>query len=119
MAQSTEFIYHLAPAKRWADWAEDQAYLPAEYDADGFIHCTAGDELMLQVANTFYRQSSGDFVLLVIDPSRVTVPVKWEQSDDQLATVFPHIYGSINRDAIVDVRQVLRSADGTFTGWEH
>ena len=74
---------------------------------------------MLQVANTFYRQSSGDFVLLVIDPSRVTVPVKWEQSDDQLATVFPHIYGSTNRDAIVDVRQVLRSADGTFTGWEH
>lgn len=119
MTQSTKFIYHLAPAKRWGDWPESQAYIPTEYDTDGFIHCTVGDELMLQVANTFYRESSGDFVLLVIDPSRVTASVKWEQSEDALATVFPHIYGPINRDAIVDVRQVLRDADGIFTGWQH
>ncbi|MEM8529666.1 MAG: DUF952 domain-containing protein [Chloroflexota bacterium] len=118
MTQSTKFIYHLAPGNRWANWPEDQAYVPAEYAADGFIHCTAGDDLMLQVANTFYRQSSSDFVLLVIDPSRVMASVKWEQSDDALATVFPHIYGPISRDAVAEVRRVLRDADGTFMGWQ-
>ena len=63
-------IFHLAPAARWRDWPAEQPYLPAEYAADGFIHCTAGDELMLQVANRFYRDVPGAFVLLVIDPAR-------------------------------------------------
>src|SRR5690242_6276625 len=44
------YIYHLAPAARWREWPAEQAYLPAEYAADGFIHCTAGDELMRSVA---------------------------------------------------------------------
>lgn len=117
--QPTNVIYHLAPTKRWHDWPEDQAYTPAEYATDRFIHCTAGDELMLQVANTFYRTSPDDFVLLAIDTSLLSAPLKWELSDDALATRFPHVYGPINRNAIIEVRQVLRATDGTFTGWQH
>ena len=110
-------IYHLAPAVRWRDWPVDAPYLPAAYEADGFIHCTAGDELMLRVANAVYRGVAGEFVLLVIDPQRLTAPLKWERSTDALAELFPHIYGPIDRDAVVDVRAVRRGADGTFLGW--
>jgi uncharacterized protein (DUF952 family) len=110
-------IYHLAPAARWRDWPVGQPYLPAEYDADGFVHCTAGDELMLQVANTFYRGVPGDFVLLVIEPDQLAAPLKWERSTDGLATLFPHIYGPIDRAAIVEVRAVRRGANGEFLGW--
>jgi uncharacterized protein (DUF952 family) len=110
-------IYHLAPADRWHNWPAEQPYLPAEYDADGFVHCTAGDELMLRIANGFYRSTPGDFVLLVLDPARLTAPLKWEQSTDGLDMLFPHIYGPIDRAAVVEVRDVRRGADGEFLGW--
>jgi uncharacterized protein (DUF952 family) len=110
-------IYHLAPARRWGGWPADEPYLPAQYAADGFVHCTAGDELMLEVANRFYHEVAGDFVLLVIDPERLTSPLRWERSTDGLAKLFPHIYGPIDRSAVVEVRAVRRAADGTFVGW--
>jgi uncharacterized protein (DUF952 family) len=112
-----ELIYHLAPAERWRTWPADRPYLPADYDADGFVHCTAGDELMLAVANRFYQATPGDFVLLAIDPARLTAPVRWEQPADGLAPLFPHIYGPIDQAAVLEVRAVRRAADGRFLGW--
>ena len=112
-----EQIYHLAPAPRWHNWPSDQPYLPAEYAADGFIHCTAGDALMIAVANRFYHAAAGDFVLLVIDPAHLSAPLKWEASSDDLAPLFPHIYGPIDRAAVQEVRAVRRATDGEFLGW--
>ena len=112
-----EPIYHLAPAARWHAWPADQPYLPAEYEADGFVHCTAGDTLMIAVANRFYRTAPGDFVLLVVDPQRLSAPLKWERPNDELAPLFPHIYGPIDRAAVQEVRAVRRAADGEFLGW--
>ena len=111
------YIYHLAPAVRWREWPADRPYLPAEYAADGFVHCTAGDDLMVQVANRYYRAAPGDFVLLVIDPSRLTSEVRWEDSGDELAPQFPHVYGPIDRAAIVVMRQMRRAESGEFIGW--
>lgn len=110
-------IYHLAPAARWIQWPHGMPYLPAEYERDGFVHCTAGDELMLNVANRFYRDTLDEYVLLAIDPERLTAELRWEQPDDQLAPLFPHVYGPIDRSAIVEVRAVRRAPDGTFLGW--
>ncbi|CAF1305958.1 unnamed protein product [Rotaria sordida] len=111
-------IYHLVLVKRWQAWPKNTPYLPAEYEKDGFIHCTAGDELLLKVANRFCRQIEGDFVLLVIDTTKLLSPVKWEHySDEVLDSIFPHIYGPIQPDAIVEVHQMQRTADGTFVGW--
>jgi|HigsolmetaAR202D_1030399.scaffolds.fasta_scaffold51145_2 uncharacterized protein (DUF952 family) len=110
-------IYHLAPAERWRTWPSNEPYLPAEFPNDGFVHCTAGDELMLRVANTFYRTTPGDYVLLVIDTERLTSPLKWEQSEDALASQFPHIYGPIDLAAVTEVRPAQRDSDGTFLGW--
>jgi uncharacterized protein (DUF952 family) len=110
-------IYHLAPAQRWAEWPDTKPYLPAEYDADGFIHCTKGDALMLRVANHHYRATAGAFVLVVLDTDLLTSDLRWEAPKDNLALLFPHIYGPINHEAVVEVRAVLRAADGIFVGW--
>lgn len=111
-------VYHLAPAERWNTWPQNTPYLPAEYERDGFIHCTAGDDLMLRVANQYYRATPGEFVLLVIDTDRLSSPLRWEQPPDGLAPEFPHIYGAIDRQAVIDVKQVRRAADGTFLAWQ-
>lgn len=108
-------MYHLVPAERWHTWPESESYLPADYADDGFVHCTSGDDLMLQVANRFYQQEPGEFLLLVIDPDQLTSPLRWEQPEDNLAPLFPHIYGPINREAIVGEKLIIRAEDGTFT----
>ncbi len=109
-------IYHLVAHDRWREWPADADYLPAEYAHDGFIHCTQGDELMLQVANRFYRNTPGEFLLLVLDTGRLTAPLKWERPADELAPLFPHIYGPINRDAIIGEREMVRDTSGNFIG---
>jgi uncharacterized protein (DUF952 family) len=43
-------------------------------------------------------------------------PIKWEKSST-FGLPFPHIYGPIDRKAIVEVRPMQRTDDGTFVGW--
>lgn len=109
-------IYHMILTTRWQQWPVGQAYLPLEYANDGFIHCTAGDELMVKVANRFYQAVPGDFRVLVIDTTRLTSPLVWEAPTpgDTLAPLFPHIYGPINYDAIITSKPMQRAADGQF-----
>ena len=108
---SNFIIYHLTPAGYFNSLPTDQPYCPREFDRDGFIHCTKDEERMLLVANTVYRRVPGDFVLLVIDERKVTSPVKYENVGGIL---FPHIYGPLNREAIVRVVAMGRREDGTF-----
>jgi glutathione S-transferase len=49
-------------------------------------------------------------VVLYIDQDRVTSPIRY----DDPAEVFPHIYGPLNRDAILAVKDIGRAPDGTF-----
>jgi len=107
----SKIIYHLTPADYYNGLPVDQPYRPREFDRDGFIHCTTGEERMLLVADTIYRRVPGEFLLLMIDEGKVTSPVKYENSGGIL---FPHIYGALNRDAIVRVTAVGRREDGTF-----
>jgi len=100
-------IYHLVPADYWHGLDPTVPYLPRDFESDGFIHCTQGLDLLLQVANTYYRDVPGEFLLLVIEESRVSAEVKYENG-------FPHIYGLLNRDAIIVVHTMPRHADGAF-----
>ena len=119
-------ILHLAPAEYFQAIPPDTPYLPIDYERDGFVHCTQGAGLLLRVANAFYKDMPGDFVVLVIDEDRLAAPVKYEPpipvsgggpiSSD--AILFPHVYGPIDRQAIVDVVGVRRDAHGAFTGYE-
>jgi uncharacterized protein (DUF952 family) len=104
-------IYHLTPAEYFKSLPADKPYLPREFDRDGYIHCTKGEERLLLVADTLYRRVPGDFLALVIDESKITSPVKYENVG---GIMFPHIYGALNREAIVRVISMGRRADGTF-----
>ena len=104
--------YHLAPEPVWAAQADAPEYRPEAYAADGFIHCTDGEINLLSVANTYYQSDPRPHVVLVLNPGRVTAPIKYEDPD----SIYPHIYGPLNRDAVVDVRHAVRLADGSFVG---
>ena len=65
---------------------------------------------MAATGNRHYRDDPRDFYLLYIDTERVKSPIKYEDPGH----IYPHIYGPLNRDAIVGKRIALRDADGTF-----
>jgi len=57
-----------------------------------------------------------DLVLLYLDPDRLGAPVRWEPGapDDPAAMLFPHLYGPLPADAVVDVRPYVPGTDGRF-----
>lgn len=105
-------IYHMLPAAVWQAHPPDRPYVSASLATEGFTHCTGEVEMLAAVANRFYRETPGDFILLCIDEAQVQAEVKWEPADGHR---FPHIYGPLNRDAIRAAIPFPRLADGSFT----
>jgi uncharacterized protein (DUF952 family) len=117
----TELIHHLTSADYDRALPPEAPYLPPDYAIDGFIHCTQDPAVLVHVANIFMKGVAGEVLVLAIDPERVTSEIRLEApsppapADSPLfGVMFPHIYGPLNRDAIVEVRTVMRAADGTF-----
>jgi uncharacterized protein (DUF952 family) len=101
---------HLCPVPVWEAQRHAETYLPEAYDADGFIHCTDGDERVIWVANHFYTADPRDFVVLSVDLDANGSPWKFEDPE----RVFPHIYGPIHPSSVRQIRPVHRAADGAF-----
>jgi uncharacterized protein (DUF952 family) len=78
-------------------------------EQQGFIHCSLPHQLR-PVAETFYADLD-DLVILIIDSTRLAAPVKFEPPAPGVDE-FPHIYGPIPIDAVVEVVPVTRDADG-------
>ncbi|HTL87815.1 MAG TPA: DUF952 domain-containing protein [Leptolyngbya sp.] len=89
---------------------ESGTYRADSLGTEGFIHCSTADQLV-RTANKFYRGQSS-LVVLVIDPDRVEPEVKYEAVEG--VGIFPHIYGELNVDAIVQMIDFPPSADGSF-----
>ena len=102
-------ILHIATRAVW-----DAAQHAGEYRADslsseGFIHCSTPQQV-LGPANAFYRGQL-DLVLLVIDPAKLHAPLRYEVADHDL---FPHVYGPLNLDAVINVVPFPPREDGAF-----
>ncbi len=106
----TDTTYHLVAAEYYRDTDRDAPYTPESFADDGFIHCTDGADNVAATANRHYRDYRRMYVALVIDTASVAAEVRYE--DD--AKIYPHIYGALNRDAIVEIVPMLREADGSF-----
>lgn len=106
-----QIIYHMVAASYYDSQPADQPYRSQRLEEEGFIHCTKGGERVLLVANTVHRKTPGKFWLLVIDERKVKAEIRYEIVGEIL---FPHIYGPLNRDAILRVQEMGRAEDGTF-----
>ncbi len=105
-------IYHMIPEDEWAQAAPGPGYAPESLATEGFIHCTAGEANLIDVAGRYYPGSPASWLVLVIDPSRVRAEIRWELQPDGLA--YPHIHGPLNTDAVTAVLPFPRDASGAF-----
>ena len=118
-------ILHLLPAWLSETMGPDDDYLPATYAADGFIHCSPSDDVMLAVANAYYGGAGEDFVVWDVDDSALVAEVRWEAPDPAPppgvapGVLFPHVYGPIERRAVVHVRRLVPGPAGgpAYTGY--
>ena len=89
-------IYHIVLPDVWAAFDSD-LYRAASLDSEGFIHCSFADQLDGVIAR--YYKDEKRLVILEIDTERLMARMIKEPSTN--SEIYPHIYGPINRDAIV------------------
>ncbi|MFJ9521078.1 DUF952 domain-containing protein [Kitasatospora sp. NPDC101801] len=112
-------IYHLAPLD---DWLRDpgRPYTAASLLTDGFIHCSADETTLLAVANAFFRDARDPLMALLIEEKLVEPMIKWEPPNGAPppgATPdirFPHIYGRLNRTAVLGLEKLQRNGSGLW-----
>ncbi|MBK3634409.1 DUF952 domain-containing protein [Streptomyces sp. MBT97] len=113
-------IYHVLPLDEWsAD--PDRPYAPASLAEDGFVHCSPDEATTLRVVNAFYRTARRPLLALVLDEQRLTARCAWEAAAPAPppgvaeGTLFPHVFGPIDRDAVTRVLEVRWDDDGLAT----
>ena len=105
-----DLTFHLVPQKYFDALDPGVDYAPRDFARDGFIHCTDGADEMARTANRYYQSNAEPHYYLYIDKARVRAPIRYDDAN----RLYLHIYGALNRDAIVAVRAARRAADGTF-----
>jgi uncharacterized protein (DUF952 family) len=103
-------IYNGSPKAYFEGFHLSTPYVPEDFQTEGFIHTTEGREAVSIVLTKYHKARREPWVVLHIDRDRVTSPIRY----DDPAKVYPHIYGPLNRDAVVRVWGVDRAYDGTF-----
>jgi len=112
----TDTLLHLTTLSAWR--APAGPITPAGGDA--FVHCSPDDPTALAVADTVFGDTDEPLVALSIDPARVDAEIRWEAPDPAPpagtpdGTLFPHVYGPIDRAAVTGVRYLRRDPRGHY-----
>jgi len=104
--------FHLVPEVAWSATDRASAYEASSLRAEGFIHCTDGVSALGETFDRHYAADPRPFLTLTLDLDALDVPWRY----DVEGSPYPHIYGPIDRSAIVGISRVDRSADGRFAG---
>ena len=54
-ARSPMITFHLVPSPVWDAQRDGDVYVPEAFAADGFVHCTDGEQAVIDTANRYYQ----------------------------------------------------------------
>ncbi len=103
-------VYHLTTREAW-EKARGGAYRADSLASEGFIHCSNADQLA-RSANRFYADAPELFVLR-LDAGRLGPALKDEPAAG--GELFPHVYGAIPPEAVIEICPLRRGPDGQWT----
>ena len=118
-------ILHLTTLDGWLAHP-DRPYATTSLALEGFIHCSPDEKSVLAVANDRFAGTQGPLMVLLIDEDALDSPVRWEAAAPAPppgtpgTTLFPHIYGPVNRSAVAGMLEVERDTAGrwaTLAAW--
>lgn len=103
-------IFHITDPTQWQAAQTAGAYSHPSLQAEGFIHCSKAEQVVW-VANQFF-QGQTDLLLLGIDSDSLQPELRYDEVPGVGA--FPHVYGAINLDAVVQVLPFAPNPKGEF-----
>lgn len=107
-----EPLLHLISPGDWRRALAGGAVVPVP--EQGFVHLSTAAQVALPATRLF--RGRRDMVLLLVDPDRIDVPVRWEPGvpGDPASMRFPHAYGRLPAGAVLGVLPYRPRADGGF-----
>jgi uncharacterized protein (DUF952 family) len=106
--------YHLVPAEIWARADPMVPYEAASLVDEGFVHCTDGADELVATAERHLRDDPRPYVVLTIDLAKVGSPWRY----DVPGSPYPHVYGPIDREAVLQVTPIARGPGGEFLAFD-
>lgn len=94
-------IYHIVTPEVWEEFKDKNLYYAASLETEGFIHCSFAEQLDA-VLNRYYKDAEA-VLIMEIDTNKLTSKLVAEPSTG--GEIYPHIYGKINRDSIVEIKE--------------
>ena len=91
-------IYHVTTIPEWAKALQDGYYQAPSLETEGFIHCSKAEQVQ-GVLERFFKGKT-NLIKLTIDTAKLTNRLAFDYSAS-LKETFPHIYGTINPDAVI------------------
>lgn len=105
-----DLLFHITTREHWKEYKKSGNYEPQSLEDDGFIHCSSGNQVE-DTANRLFADKD-KILLLVIDVAMLREQVKYEE--DETGEKFPHIYGPLSVNAVIDKIDILAEDDGKF-----
>ncbi|MGA0602169.1 DUF952 domain-containing protein [Caulobacter sp. KR2-114] len=102
-------IYKILPRAEWEAALATGRFDGSAVDlADGFIHFSAADQAVETARRYFAGQA--DLYVLAIEAEALGPALKWEPSRG--GALFPHLYGPLACDQVLEARPAPLQADG-------
>ncbi|MCP4419007.1 MAG: DUF952 domain-containing protein [Chloroflexi bacterium] len=105
-------ILHITTETAWQTAVASGTYHADSLASEGFIHCSTIEQLLMPANELFRGQTN--LILLKIDPDQLTADLIYEDCYET-GHKFPHIYGSLNLDAVTGIVAFPPNPDGTFS----
>lgn len=106
-----DLLFHITTKEEWDKYKSNGNYEPESLENKGFIHCSSGHQIN-DTANRLFEDHD-QILLLIIDVSTLGEEIKYEEDQDS-GEEYPHIYGPLNSNAVIDKIVVSAEQDGSF-----
>jgi len=104
-------LYHITDQTQWDKYQSETFYLPAAFLSDGFIHCSSAEQVLV-MAKKYYADTP-QLLLLKIDGELLNSEIRFENLEGGVEK-FPHIYGHLEKQALLGVATLCKDSGGNF-----
>ena len=108
-------ILHIVAQNAWQQAQAEGAYRAPSLETQGFIHFSLPEQVV-GTANRFYEGQT-NLALLVVDAAKLEAELRYEPPAEapESSERFPHLYGALNLNAVVQVLDFPPDAQGRWS----
>jgi uncharacterized protein (DUF952 family) len=103
-------IVKIMRADEWRSFGDTGELIGGVHDTENFIHFSTIEQLP-RTANKWFEGEDG-LMAVVVDTAKLGPELRWEPN--AAGELFPHLYGHLSQDAVVEAVPFPRRSDGVF-----